>query len=376
MSAPALYNAGVSATVARVIVVAGALMQPQWLPPAELRSRLPRLAQLGGLGTVDVELPATSDTLPRELAHDRWLREQLAREVGGPVIAPGAMTAVRQLAPFSQDLSGWLLEPVHLHLAKDHVVLLAGASRGLSTPQAHSLIESIDPVLADDDLAVSVLSPTLWHLGASASAALPRPLQLACASFEAAAGRNIDGYLPKGDDARRYRKLFNEVQMTWHEHPVNQEREARGELPINGFWLSGPVAPAALAAWHGALAQERYALDDILLEPRLRDDQWAWLEALQAMDARLHELLTSDDAPSVLLCGDNGVRWLQRKAGGRERWSAAIGNSMAGLARRARLLVPRRAATVRAGTAQSSRHPVGNTSATDPLVQMFIDLDA
>src|SRR5690606_34768199 len=87
--------AAVSSTASRVIVVAGALTQPLWVPPAEIRARLTRTAALPGLRADPVASPRPESTLPRELAHDRWLREQLAPKA--PAIAPGAMSAVRQL---------------------------------------------------------------------------------------------------------------------------------------------------------------------------------------------------------------------------------------------------------------------------------------
>jgi hypothetical protein len=45
--------------------------------------------------------------------------------------------------------------------------------------------------------------------------------------------------LPQGPDALRWHGIFNEIQMLFFEHAVNQAREARGELPINSVWLWG-----------------------------------------------------------------------------------------------------------------------------------------
>ena len=42
--------------------------------------------------------------------------------------------------------------------------------------------------------------------------------------------------MPAGPAAIRFRKLQNEIQMLWHEHPANQAREAAGQLPVNAFW--------------------------------------------------------------------------------------------------------------------------------------------
>jgi hypothetical protein len=341
-------------------------MQPHWLPPAELRARLPRLSGLEDLGTVDVALPPSTDALPRELAHDRWLRTQVdgAGEVDDEaVIAPGAMTAVRLLAPLGEHPAGWLVEPAHFHLARDHLVMVAGAARGLVLEQAQRLVESIRPLLGEESMALTLLSATRWLLASSP------PLRLSCASAEAASGRNVHGYLPGGADDRRYRRLLNDIQMTWHDHPVNQEREARGELPINSVWTSGPVTPRAVAAWNEGLAQRRFALDESLLDARLRDDPADWLDALAALDARLHGLLTATDTPSsVLLCGDNDGRWLQRRPRAGPAWPAAIGAGVAGIARSLRSRLPRRATP-----ADAHRQPHSSDPKTEALARMFTE---
>ncbi|MEO6269283.1 MAG: hypothetical protein ABIP08_03160, partial [Lautropia sp.] len=83
----------VSVTAARIQVIAGALMQPDWLPAAPVRERLPLLAALADqaqLVAVPAPLPPASDALPKDLAHDRWLRARLEERIGPLSIAPGA----------------------------------------------------------------------------------------------------------------------------------------------------------------------------------------------------------------------------------------------------------------------------------------------
>jgi hypothetical protein len=72
-------------------------------------------------------------------------------------------------------------------------------------------------------------------------------------------------WLPEGEHARAFRKLQNEVQMLWHEHPINEARQARGLQPVNSCWLwggAGPAAPTGRVAiaggtqWMAALAPE------------------------------------------------------------------------------------------------------------------------
>lgn len=352
-------------------------MQPHWVPPAEIRARLAKLAALGSLQTTAAAMPQSDRALPRELAHDRWLRAQLApgnaATAGTAGIAPGAMAAIRQLAPLAgsgEHLSGWLLEPVHFHVAKDHLVLVAGAAGNLEPAQAQGLAETIRPLLAEDGATLTVASPAHWLLGQARP-----PLRLDCASSEAAAGRNVDGYLPSGADARRYRRLLNEIQMSWHEHPVNRERATRGEPEINSVWLSGPVEPAAVAAFREAVADGRYLIEESLLGPRLRDDRFAWLDALQGLDERLHDWLTAPHPPAILLCGDNEARWLQReRPAASRRWAGAVGSGLARMARFARIAHARgpRAAI---GGDGPSRRPDSGSSIADPLARLFTEAE-
>ncbi len=52
--------------------------------------------------------------------------------------------------------------------------------------------------------------------------------------------------MPSGTSADRYRRLISEIEMALHDHPVNTERQARGQRPVNSLWL-----------WGGGLAPER-----------------------------------------------------------------------------------------------------------------------
>lgn len=345
-------------------------MRPHWLAAAQLQASLPLLSGLmskgsgARIGTTELAWAPIPGELPRELAHDRWLRSDIEVPIGAMEIEvpAGAMTAVRKIAPLDDQIEGWLMEPSHFHLARDHVVLAADAVRGLDMTDARRLLEAIKPLLDDEGLAATLLSPDVWAVAPA------KPWQVAFSSGEAAGGRNVAAYLPAGPDERRYRKLLNEIQMTWHDHAVNQEREARGELPVNSVWTSGPVAPKALAAWNAALALQRVTLDQALLQPRLRDDQSDWLDALQALDGRLHALLVSPDAPRILLCGDRGARWLTRQPGGLTAWSAAAVDGLVDLARGAQRWSKR-------WRTDPNRRAAGSASKAEPLAAFFTEAE-
>jgi hypothetical protein len=61
---------------------------------------------------------------------------------------------------------------------------------------------------------------------------------------------NLTDWVPTGDQARAFRKLQNEVQVSWYTHPVNAAREARGQAPVNAIW---PWGGASVAAEHAQM---------------------------------------------------------------------------------------------------------------------------
>jgi hypothetical protein len=69
-------------------------------------------------------------------------------------------------------------------------------------------------------------------------------------TLDAAIGQNLVAWMPEGPGARACRKLQNEIQMLWHEHPVNLQRQQRGLKPINAFWLWGGADAGAGADVH------------------------------------------------------------------------------------------------------------------------------
>jgi len=127
----------------------------------------------------------------------------------------------------------WLrADPVHLRVMRDRIVLADSGSIELSCQEANALAAAIAQHFGPD-LSPLPLHPQRWYLR------FPDAPHLVTTPLSIAVGRDIDALLPQGDDAMRFRTELNELQMLLHEHPVNQAREARGELPVNSLWLWG-----------------------------------------------------------------------------------------------------------------------------------------
>jgi hypothetical protein len=127
----------------------------------------------------------------------------------------------------------WLrVDPVHLRVMRDRIVLADPGALELSQPESDALASTISQHFGDA-LRLLPLHPKRWYVRH------PHPPRLATTPVSVAVGRAIEPLLPQGDDAMACRAQLNELQMLLHDHPVNQAREARGELPVNSLWPWG-----------------------------------------------------------------------------------------------------------------------------------------
>jgi hypothetical protein len=126
----------------------------------------------------------------------------------------------------------WLrADPVHFVLQRDSFSL--SESVALSYQNAQTLMTALNEHFAPDGLRFYVGSSGRWYLRLDANPEISTSL------LEMAMGRDVSAYLPQGAGAEKWNRLLNEMQMLLHDHPVNQAREASGELPVNSVWLSG-----------------------------------------------------------------------------------------------------------------------------------------
>lgn len=181
----------------------------------------------------DLPLPALEKLLARAQPEplsaeslEAWLCEAFG--VDGQAIAPVTLHA-DGMEPGS---SYWLrADPVHLRLQRDQLILQPDVP--LSPDEAAQLCAGLNTHFTGDGLRFLAPHPQRWYLRLDAEPGmLTRPLAQV-------AGRNIHAHLPQGPNALRWHGVFNEIQMLFHEHAVNQAREERGELPVNSVWLWG-----------------------------------------------------------------------------------------------------------------------------------------
>jgi hypothetical protein len=139
---------------------------------------------------------------------------------------------------------------------------------------------------------------------------------------DAAAGHNIDVWLPAGEHARAWRKLHNEVQMLWHGHPLNETRELHGQPRINALWLWGGGSPEQSVEMH-----QEIITDEALITSALADDWGRWLTTMQDLDQaiiapHMHKLQSNDiDSLTLQLSDTTRVRrWRATRFGLKKFW--------------------------------------------------------
>ncbi|NMM29303.1 MAG: hypothetical protein HHJ12_19005 [Glaciimonas sp.] len=297
------------------------ILLPFGLPPPELASDLirqlktPALAALLGRARSEQQAPEwqSFDGFENALPHETWLAHQFAlaenlAQGGSPPAAAAAMT----MFGLKPDDGVWfLLQPVHIHVTRDHLVLMDQRQLLISEQESRTLFDLAEPLFSEIGMPLRYGDAHTWFMRADAWNALRT------STPDAACGHNIDIWMPKGNGERDWRKLQNEVQMHWHEHALNQAREMRGQKPINSLWLWGGTPTAMLAEqtsarspytaainlpeWMGALGQTRgmtagqlisaapqrgLLVLDALLEAALAGDWGRWLGQMQ--DLELH----------------------------------------------------------------------------------------
>ncbi len=126
---------------------------------------------------------------------------------------------------------GWIAaaDPVYLEARLDHLCLMAQV---IDETERLALAEHLNQSLGGDGLTFLVEGDGIYIQAEPAIASSQYPTSV------------IDGllpnkYLPEGAGADEFRTLLAEIEMSLHEHPLNDARQARGQKPVNSLWLWG-----------------------------------------------------------------------------------------------------------------------------------------
>lgn len=259
---------------------------------------LPQLRRL--LAQLDVVDQLAGDecsfTPPHEAA--------MARELGWSGADGLLPWAARQAAADGLDVAGqaWgLVTPAHWHVGTDQVSLIDPRLLALDETGSRAFFGAVKELFTGDGYALHWAAPLRWY------AAHDTLATLRTASLDRVVGRNVDAWLGTDPAARRLRRLQSEVQMVLYTDPLNDERIARGLLPLNSFWLSGCGLPQAAAV-------PEPTVDTRLCSPALNEDWAGWLKAWDTLDegpvADAAARAEKGDPVRLTLCGERGsVTW-------------------------------------------------------------------
>jgi len=300
------------------IVLPGALPDP-----AAARALLPHLQQaaptlLGWLAR------SRASVQPANLAagctaHEQWqLRERGFRPEPGQNLGAGLGPLWAAGPPDDEPV--WLAELVHVSPTQSGAAMLPAQDLHITTEQSVALFESAQTLFAGSGFALLRDGDHRWRLRP------PAELALQSASPALVGATSVNDWWPQDDSARPWRRLVNELQMLWFDHPVNLARQAQGLPPVNSLWLFG-------GARHGQLDENKAAdtrTCDALQAPFAAQDWAGWLAALAELEAQVFQPLARQGTqPGLVLIGHERFatltpntlgRWKQWLPGSRDTW--------------------------------------------------------
>ena len=296
--------------------------------------QLPNLTEL--TKTLTPTLRDDADEYTLSPPHERALAALWGWRGADGELPFAARTAAFDGVP-ADDRPRGMLSPAHWHVGRTHVTLVDPGELHLRADESRALLDAVRDLFESEGFDVAWGAADRWYV---THAELDG---LATASIDRAIGRDVELWL-RGEAAapaaprparhapvtRLVRRLQSECQLLLYAHPINEAREARGELSVNSFWLSGCGRPQPVD-------EVPVDLDTSLRAPLLGTDWAAWADAWRTLDssalAALLGAFRQGQAVALTLCGERswqrfesaGRGWLRRLRGA---WRAAEAHTL------------------------------------------------
>lgn len=189
----------------------------------------------------DIALTAARFSSVRRL-HGGW-RGWFARTLGCEALGSADPASVVAASRATDARGAWLATPLQLAAGMQTVHVPVDGILELGPGEASDWCREFSRVFGADGLRLEPLpGGALLLIGLDAPGVLSvEPTVLV--------GRSLGDALPQGVNASRVRALMAELEMWLHDHPLNAERQGRGEPCIGSLWLWGGGG----AAWEGPL---------------------------------------------------------------------------------------------------------------------------
>lgn len=157
------------------------------------------------------------------------------------------MAAIGRLMDGEQKPEGYWMraDPVHLHADQKSLSLVDVNNLALTQHDALALAAAVQRSFIEQGWELEVPVPGRWYVK------LDRKPAIRTSEIYSVIGRDIQEYMPSGDDAATWNRLMNEIQMQLHNADINRLRAERGELPVNSLWLwgSGKIPDLLSRCW-------------------------------------------------------------------------------------------------------------------------------
>jgi hypothetical protein len=252
--------------------------------------RLPNLSRL--LGRWREEPPDLGSAQSLSPPHERALARLRGWPSADGLVPLAAWDALQAGLPGTEG--AWArFVPCHWRVGADHVAMADPDELQLDEATSRAALAAMNAFFEEDGLTLHYRNPLLWLAQGPLVAGLPT------ASLDRVIGRNIDPWMPRSQAARPLRRLQQETQMLLYTAPLNDERQSRGLLPVNSFWVSGTGPWPA----HAHTANEP-RIAAALRAPALRQDWAAWSAAWEQLDAGLGDPALT----RITLCGESHAR--------------------------------------------------------------------
>ncbi|MCQ9616569.1 hypothetical protein L1889_07490 [Paenalcaligenes niemegkensis] len=280
------------------IVLSGALPDPH--QARELLSHLEQKAPtlVRWLQHSDCQLQQTIPTETRCTALEVWQLKQ-----AGFVMQPaqhlsaglGPLLVKNQKAEATEDNERvWLAELVHIAPSRDGAALISGDLLDISISESTELLESSLQWFAGTGFNAGFDSATRWRLS------VPEDFNADTASTRLVSQGMVNDWWEQDIHTRPWRRLVNEFQMLWFDHPVNTVREQAGKPAINSLWLMGG---ASRGQFDNLDSKPRYQLYTDLENSAQQQDWGQWLEELANLERNVFAPNAHNPAPELVLCG-------------------------------------------------------------------------
>lgn len=166
-------------------------------------------------------------------ALNAYLLDQLGLPIDSGMALPQAIN--QKITLINQSLHSYFyrLSLVHWHAGRDKIHLVPLTSKMVTSLESLQILETVKPWLTEMGWTIYESSPLEYFIQTK------EPFEYISPSLEIASSEQLEYFLPQGQNLKNWQTLLTEIQMIFFKHPVNQAREASGELTINSVWLDG-----------------------------------------------------------------------------------------------------------------------------------------